>query len=139
MAEISFFSEDIKFSLSNQKEVKSWLIFLVKNEGEHLSDLNIVFVSDERLLEMNREFLGHDYYTDILTFPGDTPGVSGELYISIDRVRENAAERSVDFQDEVHRVMAHGVLHLLGYNDKNDEEIKTMREREVFYLNLRSF
>jgi rRNA maturation RNase YbeY len=99
----------------------------------------IVFVSDERLLEMNKKYLKHDYYTDILTFPKDTYGVSGELYISIDRVKENAILEEVELKDEVHRVMAHGLLHLLGYNDKSDEEKMKMRDREVFYLNLRTF
>ena len=139
MADISFFSDEVDFLLKNQGLVNSWLKELVKNEHGNLSEVNVVFVSDDKLLEMNKRFLNHDYYTDIITFPKKGVGISVELYISIDRVGENATAENTDFNEEVHRVIAHGLLHLLGYNDKSDKEKKEMRARELFYLNLRSF
>ena len=139
MAEISFFSDNVTFELSNQEGVRKWLFDLSSEEGFVIDNLNVVFVSDEKLLEMNVQFLGHDYYTDIITFPVESKKISGELYISAERVRENAAKENIDFLEETHRVIAHGLLHLLGYNDKSEVEIAIMREREVFYLNLRSF
>ncbi len=139
MANISFFSDNVEFSLSNETGLCSWLNDLAKNEGQVIEELNVVFVSDDKLLEMNKQFLGHEYYTDIITFPNEGDGISGELYISIDRIRDNALKEKVDLIDEAHRVIAHGVLHLLSYDDKSDEDKIRMRSREDFYLNLRTF
>jgi rRNA maturation RNase YbeY len=139
MANISFFSDNVEFSLSNETGLCSWLNDLAKKEGEQIDELNVIFVSDNKLLEMNKQFLNHDYYTDIITFPNKGDGISGELYISIDRVRDNAIKEKVEFVDEVHRVIAHGLLHLLSYDDKSDEDMKRMRSLEDFYLNLRTF
>ncbi len=114
--------------------------FLINEEGFQEGDLIFVFMSDDELLEYNKELLDHDFYTDVITIDqkvGDI--VSGEIMLSIDRIKENAQENNVDFENELYRVLFHGVLHLIGYNDKSDEEIMVMRERENFYLSLLSF
>ena len=111
---------------------------LFKKEGCMLRSLNVIFCTDDALLVINRDFLNHDYYTDIITFPinKDKSSVEAELYISIDRVKENAKEGNVSFKEELHRVIFHGCLHLVGYNDKSSQQIKEMREREDHYLRL---
>lgn len=111
---------------------------LFKKEGCMLRSLNVIFCTDDALLVINRDFLNHDYYTDIITFPinKDKSGLEAELYISIDRVKENAKEGKVSFKEELHRVIFHGCLHLVGYNDKSSQQIKKMREREDHYLRL---
>ena len=139
MSAISFFTDDIDFKLENQNAVSEWLWDIVRNEGGKITSVTYVFVSDERLLEINRQFLNHDYYTDIITFQEEEGLVSGEIYISVDRVRENAAELGFSFDNELHRVLSHGLLHMLGYNDTSDEQKQTMRSREDFYLTLRRF
>jgi rRNA maturation RNase YbeY len=112
------------------------LIDLVSEEVKILGDISIIFVSDEYLLEMNQSYLNHDYYTDIITFDYCKGNViSGDLFISVDRVRENADTFNVAFLFELHRVMIHGVLHLCGYKDKSIEEEKQMRILENKYLN----
>lgn len=111
---------------------------LFKKEGKALAGLNIIFCTDEGLLQINRQFLQHDYYTDIITFPlssGKEP-IEAEIYISIDRVKDNAKTERVSFQTELHRVIFHGCLHLTGYNDKSSQQIKKMREAENKYLRL---
>ena len=94
-------------------------------------------MSDDGLLKINKEFLQHDYYTDIITFQNDTEDISGEIYISIDRVEDNAKAVGTTFENELNRVMVHGVLHLMGYGDKSAEEEAVMRQKEDFYLTLR--
>lgn len=103
-----------------------------------LSNLNIIFCTDKALLQINRDFLQHDYYTDIITFPinQSKASIEAELYISIDRIRDNAKTAAVSFKEELHRVIFHGCLHLTGYNDKSSQQIKKMREREDHYLRL---
>jgi len=130
--EISFFSHEIPFILEKQESVKSWLLFLVEKEGENLADLTYIFVSDDYLLALNKTHLDHDYYTDILTFPYSQEGepIHGEIYISIDRVGENANTYNIPHEDEIFRVMAHGLLHLLGYDDHDETDIQMMRSKE---------
>ncbi len=109
-------------------------------EGKNPNDINFIYCSDEYLLELNKSSLNHDYYTDIITFDYcEGKEVSGDLFISIDRVRENANEMNLTFEDELHRVMIHGVLHLCGYKDKTKKDAETMREKENFYLKTRLF
>ena len=109
---------------------------LLNKEAKILGDISIIFVSDSYLLEMNQKYLNHDYYTDIITFDYcDMNIVSGDLFISVDRVQENAETFDVDVLTELHRVMIHGVLHLCGYKDKTEEEERNMRELENKYLN----
>jgi len=108
---------------------------LVKHENKELGDITVVFCSDEYLLDYNRKYLNHDYYTDIITFDYSTMNIiSGDLFISTDRVRDNALAFEVDFFNELSRVLFHGVLHLCGYKDKSDSDQIVMREKENFYL-----
>lgn len=132
------FSE--KINLKDRRIVKATLNTLFKREGKKLADLQYIFVSDERLLEINRQFLQHDFYTDIITFPlsGPKQPISGDIYISVDRVRENAREYGNTVTQELLRVIFHGALHLCGYRDKTRQEEKIMRQLEDKYLGLHS-
>ena len=137
-AVVNFFYQGVQFSFADRRKLKEFLAKLFYKEGERLEELNIIFCTDEDLLEMNRSFLQHDYYTDIITFPlslKDQP-IQAELYISIDRVRDNAHQGNGSFKEELHRVIFHGCLHLTGYGDKSSQQIKKMREREDHYLRL---
>jgi probable rRNA maturation factor len=137
-ARVNFFYQDVKFSFSNRTAVKEFLRKLFLKEGHKLDELNVIFCTDEALLEINRNFLQHDFYTDIITFPlsAVSESIQAELYISIDRVRDNAQQAAVSFKEELHRVIFHGCLHLAGYGDKSSQQIKKMREREDHYLRL---
>lgn len=139
MASINFFSQKPRFKLSNPKKTSSWIKKTIDKEGAKLISLNYIFCSDEYLADINVQFLKHNTLTDIITFnynPSKTE-IEGEIYISVDRVRENAQTFETDFQTELNRVIIHGVLHLLGYNDKNKSQKKAMREKEDSYLSLR--
>lgn len=128
---IRFFNKEINFNLKKKTILKNWLKGIVEENGKRVGDINIIFCSDENILEINKQFLNHDYYTDIITFDyceGDF--VSGELYISIETVKANAEEYEQEFLVELHRVISHGVLHLCGYDDHSDEDIKEMRAAE---------
>lgn len=129
---IEFENHEIDFQLQQQESVQHWLLLLVREAGQTLAQLNYVFMSDEALLALNREYLDHDYYTDILTFPYHAPGdpILSDIYISVDRVRDNAQELGISFEDELHRVMVHGLLHLLGYDDHSDADRAAMRRAE---------
>lgn len=133
---IQFFAEDVEYTIPNPTKAKRWLKFVIENEGFTLNQLNYIFCSDEYLLNMNREHLQHDYYTDIITFDtsDEEKQVEGEIYISTDRVKENAETAEVKFDEELRRVIVHGVLHLVGYSDE-DEVLKVkIRDKEDFYL-----
>ena len=120
------------FRLSRQKEYTDWIIKAVNAHGATIDALNYIFCTDDQLLELNNEHLGKDYYTDIITFEYEPPPrISGDIFISEDRVRENADDFGVSFEEELRRVMIHGVLHLLGYKDKEAKEVKEMREKEA--------
>ena len=138
---ISYFTEDIKFELKGKLLNNRWLKMVVGSEVKKMGDLSIIFCSDPYILDINLRYLQHDYFTDIITFDyceGDT--VSGDLFISIDSVRENALIYGAGFEDELDRVMVHGVLHLLGYDDHTPEEQAVMRAKENYYVNIkRSF
>ena len=138
MPAINFFSEKIRFKLSNSKKTASWIKSVIKNEKCVLNSLNYIFCSDEYLKEINAQYLGHNTYTDIVTFNNNPSKgeLEGELYISVDRVRDNAKTFKSDFQSEMHRVIIHGVLHLIGFNDKSKREKAVMREKEDTYLSL---
>ncbi|WP_240965766.1 rRNA maturation RNase YbeY [Pseudoflavitalea sp. G-6-1-2] len=118
--------------------MKSFIIDLFKKEKKKAGELSFVFCSDAYLLEINKQYLKHNYYTDIITFDlSQTPGViSGELYISVDRVKDNAQNFNVSFKEELHRVIFHGALHLCGYKDKTEKEEALMRKMEDKYLRL---
>ncbi|HAJ99264.1 MAG TPA: rRNA maturation RNase YbeY [Bacteroidales bacterium] len=135
---ISFYFEDVsEFPLSRLK-VRKWLKSVVELEGKKVGELSIVFCSDEYLLKMNNDYLKHDYFTDVITFDYNVGGnvISGDIFISIDRVKENANTLKVSFSDELHRIIVHGVLHLLGYSDKSRAERVAMEEKENYYLPL---
>jgi probable rRNA maturation factor len=109
---------------------------LVSFESRELGDITLIFCTDEELLAINKEHLDHDYYTDIITFNYNNDSIiSGDLFISVDRIKDNATQLGVSMEEELHRVCYHGVLHLVGYNDKTDQEIEVMRAKENFYLN----
>jgi probable rRNA maturation factor len=139
MASIHFFSQDLPFKLPKPRKVSNWIKSTIASEEGQLNQLNFVFCSDEALLKLNIEYLNHTTLTDIITFnTSDDPAwIEGEIYISIDRVRENAERLENTFIDELHRVIIHGVLHLLGYGDKTVAEKKQMRKKEDAYLSLR--
>lgn len=121
--------------LKNKTQLKSFLLSICKKESKKLHALQVIFCSDEYLLSINRQHLNHDFYTDIITFDySDEMGVNGEIYISIERVRENARELGTGKVNELHRVIFHGVLHLCGYKDKLKQEKQTMSAKEDFYL-----
>jgi probable rRNA maturation factor len=136
-SKVCFFFDGVKVSLSNRTALKKFIERLFTQEGRSLTALNYIFVSDKRLLTINRDYLGHDYYTDIITFDlSEVPGqVQGEVYISIDRVRENARILGLTLKSELHRVIFHGALHLCGYNDKTVLQTQQMRKTEEVYLN----
>lgn len=127
---IDFFSEN-HFELKNVEEVRTWLLSVIDSEGKAAGEIGYVFCSDEYLLKLNQEFLQHDTLTDIISFD-DCIGnlVQGEIYISTERVLENAADFNVSFETELHRVMVHGILHFCGYNDKSEKEAAAMRMKE---------
>jgi len=132
---ISFFFQDVMFSLANRSPLKKYIQSIFKNEGRDLESINFIFCTDKALLDINRKFLDHDFYTDIITFDlSETHQIRAEIYISVDRVRDNAAELSVSLKSELHRVIFHGVLHLCGYSDKTKADKAKMREKEDFYL-----
>jgi probable rRNA maturation factor len=135
---ISFFNEDIDFKLTQITKTKSWLKDIAKVEGFAMGELNYIFCSDDYLLNINREHLNHDFYTDIITFDNSEIAhkIDGDIFISIERVRENAQDFEKTFEDELRRVLAHGLLHLVGYDDLEDTSEAEMRSKEDFYLNL---
>lgn len=140
MGSIRFFSEEIPFKLKNPRKTTSWIKTVIKKEKRGLINLNYIFCDDEYLRGINNQFLNHDTYTDIVTFNYNpsVKEIEGEIYISIDRVAENAKTLGSDFDSELHRVMIHGVLHLIGYNDKTKSEKSLMRKKEDSYLSLRA-
>lgn len=133
---IQFFFEDID-PIDIDPKIIGWLKYLITNENKKIGKINYIFLSDEGLLKVNRDFLQHDYYTDIITFDyvkGNT--ISADIFVSLPRISENAIVLIKDFNSELHRVLAHGLLHLCGYNDKSDSEKIEMRSKEDFYLTL---
>lgn len=138
---IHFFSEDLPFNLPQKTALRSWIVSTIKAESYQLKEINFIFCSDSYLLEMNRTYLNHDTFTDIITFDNSEERgiIVGDVFISIDRIRENAQRFGVSETDELHRVMIHGVLHLLGYGDKSKEKKAQMTAKENQYLSLRHF
>lgn len=136
---VRYFFEDIKFEYKNKQFNNRWLKIVAESEICRLGDINIIFCSDPYILDINLKYLSHDYFTDIITFDySEKPVISGDLFISVDSVRENAEFYGTESSEELHRVIVHGILHLIGYDDHNDEDIKVMRSKENYYLNLRA-
>lgn len=128
------------YILTNQDQISLWIAEVIAKENLVLGELSYVFCSDDFLYDMNVAYLNHDTLTDIITFDyrvGDV--ISGEIYISTDRVKDNAKEFSVTFEEELHRVIIHGILHICGYKDLSEAEEKQMRSKEDWALNLRKF
>lgn len=138
---IHFFQEDIIYQLRQRTEIRSWLKSIAKKEKYSILELNYIFCSDEYLLQINKNFLDHDYYTDIITFDNsEVKGkIEGDIFVSIDRVRDNAHQHKTSLKQELHRVLTHGLLHLTGYKDKTSEENKMMRKKENTALASRKF
>jgi probable rRNA maturation factor len=135
---IQFFTEDISFTVKNKNLLREWITGSIQFEGVKTGDLNIILCSDEYLHGLNIKYLGHDTLTDIITFDNSSENtVSGDLFISIERIRENAGIFSKTIADELHRVIIHGVLHLIKYGDKTEAEKVIMTERENAYLSRR--
>ena len=135
---IRYYSEDISFTLKGRALNNRWLRMVAASEIRKLGDINIIFCSDNYILDVNMKYLQHDYFTDIITFDYCEKDVlSGDLFISVDSVRENALFYGTEFEDELNRVMVHGILHLVGYDDHTGDEVKTMRSKENYYLELR--
>lgn len=135
---ISYFNEDIVFQFKGKQLNNRWLRLVAESEIKRIGDVSIIFCSDNYILDINLKYLQHDYFTDIITFDYCEGAIlNGDLFISIDSVRENAEFYGVEFQDELDRVIVHGILHLIGYDDHTDEDIKTMREKENYYISLK--
>ncbi len=135
---IRYYCEDIKFLFKNKIANNRWLKMIAGSEIKTLGDISIIFCSDNYILDVNLRYLHHDYFTDVITFDyceGDK--LSGDLFISVDSVRENAIEFGTEFDEELHRVIVHGLLHLIGYDDHTPEEQKVMRAKEDYYLSFR--
>ena len=135
---VNYFTEGVKFSFKEKRRTSRWLKLVAESEIRSLGDISVIFCSDPYILDVNLKYLQHDYYTDIITFDyceGDT--LSGDLFISIDSVRENAAFYKTEFEEELNRVIVHGVLHLIGYDDHSEADKKEMRSKENYYLSLR--
>lgn len=135
MKTIYFFNEDTAFELKNKTKIRSLLQIMAQEEGKNIGQLTYIFCSDEYLLRMNKQYLQHDYLTDVITFDYTVKNeISGDVFISIDRVKDNAKTYHQKFFDETLRVICHGALHLCGYKDKTDKDEKLMRKKENYYL-----
>ena len=135
---ISYYFEDTDFIFKGKLLNNRWLRLVAESEIRRIGDISIIFCSDNYILDVNQKYRQHDYFTDIITFDyceGDK--LSGDLFISVDTVRENAIEYGTEFSEELHRVMVHGILHLIGYDDHEEEDIMMMRKKENYYLSLR--
>lgn len=142
LKDISFFSEDIAFTLKDKTKVRNWIGDTIKSEGfKRIGELSFVFCSDSYLLEINKQYLDHDTYTDIVTFDSSEEEdlIAGDIFISVERTQENAAKFGVTEKDELHRVIIHGVLHLCGFLDKKKEDKELMTTKENEYLAKRAF
>ena len=129
------FQNTSKFKVKDLRKKKIWLNSISKNEGKEIGNLNFLFVDDKEMLKYNKKYLHHESYTDIITFDNSLNNkIAGDIVISLERVNENAKYYQVSYNYELERVMAHGLLHLLGYNDKNKEEKKIIRKKENYYL-----
>ena len=137
---IEFFFEEVSIPGFSEEEIREWIIGVIENEKNVPGDVSFIFCNDQYLYQMNVQYLQHDSLTDIITFDycPETGNISGDLFISIDRVEENARELNLSFHDELKRVMVHGVLHLMGYNDKDSAQRAAMRQKENYYLTLQA-
>lgn len=134
---ISFLFEDANFEFSDPKKVENWIIKTIETEKCFTGNVTYIFCSDNYLLDVNRKYLNHDYFTDVITFDYvKNRKISGDIFISVDRITENAKIFNVSRENELLRVMIHGVLHLIGYDDQTDEQEEEIHKKEDFYLNI---
>ncbi len=133
---INFFFEDIEQYHFNTEKVQTWLSNIAKKNSKFITDLNYIFCSDDYLLQVNIDYLNHDYYTDIITFDNSEQEeeIEGDIFISIDRINDNANMLNESFENELLRVLAHGFLHLIGFNDKTEKDQQEMTEQENFSI-----
>jgi len=137
---ISFQFQHPTFRLRHRSAIRAWIHACAAQEGAQIGSLRFLFCDDGHMLVANRQFLDHDYLTDILTFPDrSAQGIAGDILISVDRTRDNANTLSINPLDELHRVIAHGVLHLIGFDDHTPSDKSTMRSKEDFWLTQRRF
>lgn len=132
---INYFFEDTNFKFNKRRATSKWLKSAIALENKKLGDISIIYCSDDYLLEINKQYLSHDYYTDVITFnycEGDL--ISGDIFISVDTIKANAQEYGASFDNELCRVMVHGLLHLIGYDDDCESNQLIMRQKEDFYL-----
>ena len=135
---VSYFTEDITFPFKEKRLTSRWLKFVAESEAKRLGDIAVIFCSDNYILDVNIKYLQHDYYTDIITFDYcEGNRLSGDLFISVDSVRENAQHYGTEFPEELNRVIVHGLLHLIGYDDHTEADIAVMRAKENYYLSQR--
>ena len=133
---VNFFSEDTDFELKGKREISQWIKQVASEHQRKIGEINYIFCNDDYLLDLNQEHLQHDTYTDIITFDYSSDGViEGDIYISVERVAENAQQFQQSFERELKRVMIHGILHLIGFKDKTESDQATMRSHEDRYLN----
>ena len=137
MNSISFHNEGVHTKTPSKRLLKAWIKEFVSNHGKKVGELAFVFCSDEKILEINQNFLQHDYYTDIITFDySEGEVISGDIFISVERVLENAASHQVDYNTELLRVISHGVLHLIGFQDKEEKKKVEMTRNEDLCMSL---
>jgi len=135
---INFFTEDIKFDLTQKQKRKNWLKQIAQSENFKIGELNYIFCSDEYLYQINVDYLNHHTYTDIITFDNSEEEqlIEGDIFVSIDRVKENAQKLNRQESSELSRVISHGLLHLMGYKDKTKTDAEVMRSKEAFAIEL---
>lgn len=136
---ISFFSKGITFSLKNKSRTKKIVLSVIREEKKKAGDISFTFCNDKFLLALNKKFLKHNTLTDIITFQYPADKLTGEIFISIPRLKENARKFNVSIENELHRIMIHGILHLCGYKDKKVNEKKKIRKKEDYYLKKAGF
>ena len=135
---ISYYFQDTDFKFRDRRRTNEWLKLAAESEIRRIGNISIIFCSDNYVLDINQKYLQHDYFTDIITFDYcEEDRLSGDLFISVDSVRENSVEFGTEFKDELNRVIIHGLLHLIGYDDHTEKDIKLMRSKENYYLSLR--
>ncbi len=136
-----FFKEGVKFRFQNQEALKEWIESAFKKNRTKVESISYIFCDDKYLLKLNKDFLQHNYFTDIITFDNSEQKekIEADIFISIDRVTANSKKFNTTFQNELHRVMIHGALHLIGYSDKTRKDERVMREAEEYWLNKRNF
>ena len=128
---ITFQAENIDFPKIKKQATKNWIKLVAENYGKKIGDINYLFCTDEKILEVNNQYLSHDFYTDIITFDySEGNNISGDIFISLDTVRTNSQKYNTGFMEELHRVIIHGILHLCGIDDKSEHEEKAMRQAE---------